>query len=178
MATSRGLLLASGSLAGRYVCGDTLTQHCIERREDHDLRRTFLFGSFGAVMGAPAYFFFSEFPQRVLAPRLASRWQLVMTMIAIDGSIFMPLVYLPTFYTFREAVYSKHTDVQSLVVGSCSYWRRHVSTDMTAASPLLVCSDVLMFTAIPAMWRVPFISGVGMLWVVYISLKRGSQDAV
>ena len=46
-----------GSLAGRYVLGDGLTQRLLERRE-HDWRRSCLFGSFGAVMGAPAYLFY------------------------------------------------------------------------------------------------------------------------
>ena len=49
--------LCQGSLAGRYVLGDGLTQRLLERRE-HDWRRSCLFGSFGAVMGAPAYLFY------------------------------------------------------------------------------------------------------------------------
>ncbi|CAE7728213.1 unnamed protein product [Symbiodinium sp. CCMP2456] len=101
----RGLAYAS-SLAGRYVLGDGLTQRLLERRE-HDWRRSCLFGSFGAVMGAPAYLFYAEFPTRVLSKLVEGRWRMVAAMIGVDALIFMPLVYLPCFYTFREAIYNR-----------------------------------------------------------------------
>ncbi|CAE7790434.1 unnamed protein product [Symbiodinium sp. CCMP2592] len=102
----RGLAYASGSLAGRYVLGDGLTQRLLERRE-HDWRRSCLFGSFGAVMGAPAYLFYAEFPTRVLSKLVEGRWRMVAAMIGVDALVFMPLVYLPCFYTFREAIYNR-----------------------------------------------------------------------
>eukprot|EP00439_Symbiodinium_sp_Y106_P084448 s529_g25.t1 len=102
----RGLAYASGSLAGRYVLGDGLTQRLLERRE-HDWRRSCLFGSFGAVMGAPAYLFYAEFPTRVLSKLVEGRWRMVAAMIGVDAIVFMPLVYLPCFYTFREAIYHR-----------------------------------------------------------------------
>eukprot|EP00439_Symbiodinium_sp_Y106_P084476 s529_g25.t2 len=96
----------SSSLAGRYVLGDGLTQRLLERRE-HDWRRSCLFGSFGAVMGAPAYLFYAEFPTRVLSKLVEGRWRMVAAMIGVDAIVFMPLVYLPCFYTFREAIYHR-----------------------------------------------------------------------
>ena len=57
----RGFLLASGSLACRYFVGDSLTQRCIER-QPYDWRRAWLFTSFGATMGGPAYLFYVPWP--------------------------------------------------------------------------------------------------------------------
>ena len=170
------LAVASGSLASRYILGDTFTQFVLEGRDSQDMRRTFLFASFGAVMGIPAYMFFAEFPQRILIPRVSSKMKLIVSMICCDAVVFVPLVYLPTFYLFREAIYSQPSSLGALLASSHGYWKIHVKEDLIAASPLLVSTDILMFSAIPPVWRVPFISTVGMVWVIYISLKRGSSD--
>lgn len=147
-----------------------MTQQIIEGRKDHDWRRTLLFGSFGATMGVPAYLFYAEFPARAIAPLVATRWKLIVSMICVDWAVFLPLVYLPTFYGFRQAIYKdSEASLQE-------YWRRHVLTDLAAATPLLVSSDVAMFTKVPARWRVPFLSAIGLVWVVYISLARGSRE--
>ncbi|CAJ1351463.1 unnamed protein product [Effrenium voratum] len=170
----RGFAIASGSLGGRYLLGDALTQRFIERKEQIDLRRSGLFSSFGLVMGFPAYLFYAQFP-RVLERHFPVRWKLI-ALIAVDWAVFLPLVYLPVFYTFREAIYNSHGDGRQLLAAAGAYWARSVASDLSAATPLLVTSDVVMFTALPGMWRVPFLSSIGLIWVVYISLKRGSPD--
>ncbi|CAL1138393.1 unnamed protein product [Cladocopium goreaui] len=175
MSSLRGFALAAGSLSARYLLGDALTQRCIERRQAHDLRRALLFGSFGATMGGPAYLFYAHVPAQ-LSRVVVGKWRMVAAMIAVDWAVFMPLIYLPVFYTFREAVYSRPPSCIALATGACSFWAQHVGSDLTAATPLLVTSDVVMFTALPAMWRVPFLSSIGLLWVIYISLKRGSSE--
>ena len=42
------------------------------------------------------------------SPAEVGKWRMVAAMIAVDWAVFMPLIYLPVFYTFREAVYSRH----------------------------------------------------------------------
>eukprot|EP00913_Durusdinium_trenchii_P010134 g9503.t1 len=150
--------VASGSLAGRYLLGDTLTQRCIEQRQEHDRRRAALFGLFGLVMGGPAYLFYAHVPAQ-LGRWVEGKWKLCQ-----DWVFFMPLIYLPVFYTFREAAYSRPTSCRSLCDSSLRFWAAHVTSDLCAATPLLVTSDVVMFTALPAFWRVPFLSSIGLLW--------------
>eukprot|EP00435_Cladocopium_sp_Y103_P014410 s3330_g3.t1 len=107
----------------------------------HDARRALLFGTFGATMGGPAYLFYAHVPAK-LSRVVVGKWRMVAAMIAVDWAVFMPLIYLPVFYTFREAVYSRPASCGALATGAYAFWAQHVRSDLAAATPLLVTSDV------------------------------------
>ena len=47
---------------------------------------------------------------------------------------------------FLQKSLVRHANGRELAAASYSFWAAHITSDLTAATPLLVTSDVVMFT--------------------------------
>ena len=95
---------------------------------------------------------------------------------AADMIVHSPLVYFPIFYIFKGFVYEKCVSVDVVKQQLYQYFVINFREDMIDLYKVWGPTIFLMFAVIPIQYRVPWISTIGILWAIIISLKRGEKD--
>ena len=92
-------------------------------------------------------------------------------MVLFDLFVHLPLIYFPTFYVFKEAVYSASFDPSKLVVDGLTKWKNNFAEDWQATLKVWGPSDCIQFV-LPIWMRMPFRHVVSFFWTAYVSFTR------
>ncbi|KAJ8600898.1 hypothetical protein CTAYLR_007000 [Chrysophaeum taylorii] len=159
--------------AKNSVC-DAVVQLC-EQKQRFDFRRNATFAVFGVGwVGAGQYWLFNRIYPWVL-PGLASRRPgSVAAVTLVDNLGHIPFVYLPVFYTVREVAHGNYGEFLSVALGS---WRHNFAEDVGLQAAIFVPAQVFNFAVNPPHLRVPFLVGVGVVWVSLLSHFRGDHPS-
>ena len=95
-----------------------------------------------------------------------------------DMTIHSPLFYFPIFYIFKGFVYEKSVSIKVIKQQLYQYFVINFKEDMIDLYKVWLPTIAFMFAAIPIQYRVPWISTIGILWAVILSLKRGEADII
>eukprot|EP01084_Bolivina_argentea_P065435 119272_1 len=174
------LILATSIATIKSGVCDWIAQCIIEKRDldTFNWSRFALFGLFG--------FFYCGFVQygiyNKLYPMLFKHMKKGFirnfTNTITDMSIHSTLFYFPAFYIFKGFVYEGNISINIVKQQLYQYFGINFKADMIDLYKVWFPTIFLMFTVIPIQYRVPWISFVGSLWAVILSLKRGDADNV
>lgn len=158
------------------VC-DALVQLGTEGKVD--LRRNLTFVAFGfGWVGAGQFFLFNRLYPRLFSNLLASNpdAKTVAAVTILDNFVHIPLLYLPIFYATRE-VATTTKPLRDTVEGAISCYKRNFIDDVLMQAGIFVPAQAFNFALNPPHLRVPFLVGVGVLWVSLLSFFRGDREA-
>ncbi|GAB5366336.1 hypothetical protein AAMO2058_001135300 [Amorphochlora amoebiformis] len=170
---------------------DILTQIQFERRETIDYNRLRVFTIFGFFyLGGCQYFLYNKlmpwcFPRAVAFTRMSMNEKLtdVRGMMQVIGQVFLdlgvhiPFVYMPAYYTLKEAILS-HDDgpILDKIKAGLTKYRKNLSEDWAAALKIWIPADLINFGLMPMHMRLPFMAFVSFGWTCLLSFMRGAGD--
>mmetsp|Transcript_22618 Transcript_22618/g.72791 ORF Transcript_22618/g.72791 Transcript_22618/m.72791 type:complete len:185 (-) Transcript_22618:148-702(-) len=165
------VLLACGSAGVKNGVCDVVVQVGVEGKAELDWRRTLTFLMFGVSwVGGGQYVLFTKVYPR-LFPGLPGAWSVV-GVTFVDNFLHIPLLYLPLFYATREFATTSKLDLST----AARKWRRNLTEDVTLQAGIFVPAQAFNFFVNPPHLRVPFIVGVGVLWIGVLSYVRGDNN--
>lgn len=143
-----------------------------------DVRRNATFVFFGlSWVGAGQYYLFNRlYPQ--LFPTLNSNasFVTVASVTIFDNFVHIPCLYLPIFYATREIAFSHDIPGPRTVEGALTAYRSNFFDDVFMQAGIFVPAQAFNFAVNPPHLRVPFLVGVGVLWVSLLSYFRGDPE--
>ncbi|KAL1521898.1 hypothetical protein AB1Y20_021549 [Prymnesium parvum] len=165
---------ASLALGCKYCAGDLIAQNAASRERELDRRRAGYFFGFGCYYGVVNY---AVFRALAMSAWPAAPWPKALFSACFDGLVHVPLSFYPQFYFVREVVTSseRRTLRQHFEVGLRKYatnWRE----DILASAAVFVPLGIANFRYVPLVWRTPFLSLIGMVFPIVLSLQRGATD--
>ena len=204
------VLAASLTLSSKYGAADALTQHVsISNQDDKDskdqqldLKRSFLFWSFGFVYGAINYRVFKLFTVFNLSP---------IKMAMADTLVHVPCVLMPVFYACKSFIVEEEISAENTRAGLTN-WRDNLVEDYKMCVAVWGPIDLVMFSYVPLhlvsacfapcfglravsgvlsiqfpyftlpplplpCQRTPFLSVVGFIFPCLLSMRRGSTGS-
>ena len=81
--------------------------------------------------------------------------------------------YFPIFYVFKGFVYQRNVSLDIIKQQLHQYFAVNFNEDVSALFKLWTPAIFLMFAAVPIQHRISWISSVGIVWAIILSLKRG-----
>merc|ERR1719464_2571326 len=85
------------------------------------------------------------------------------------------LFYFPIFYVFKGFVYEKNVSLEIIKRQLFQYFVVNFNEDVIALFKVWTPTMFFMFAAVPLQYRVSWISAVGVVWAIILSLKRGDE---
>lgn len=168
---------------------DLMAQCVIERKplSEVDWKRNLVFCLFGAAyLGGFQYLYQVNVFKRVFSNAEAFTKQTMLAKLK-DGPGLLALaaqcvadltilvfIYLPTFYVFKESVFSDTWNMQDWVSTGVSKYQNNFSSDATATISVWGPVDVVCFSA-PMYLRLPLRHVISFFWTAYLSFIRGSK---
>lgn len=181
--------------SGKTAFADASVQLTVERREHLDLARLATFSTFGFVwMGAFQYMLFVKFFQGYLFPSAAAFAAKpllqkardprgcfnVLMQVAIDQGIHMPFLFLPVFYSLKEALQGDAAEQEahgsSIFRTAISKWRNNFAQDCLACWTIWVPAQLINFSFMPSHLRVPFVAMCSLAYTAVLSITRGNME--
>eukprot|EP00941_MAST-03F_sp_MAST-3F-sp1_P005333 g5333.t1 len=173
--------------SSRYFIGDGVVQ-CFEnyKKPVHlrstpdgsliDFRRSVIFGIFGVLYGGGlGHFFYTKvYPwasQGAVATAL------------FDVLIQCPFLYMPLYYCTKQFVVDRllpatsQKPLQNSLVGAYDRWKRNFAMDLRNLMVVWLPLHTVNFYFIPVRYRMAFMSGAGIFWVMLLSATRGSLSS-
>jgi len=165
---------------------DLIVQKYVEKAEEIDWRRNFVFCAFGvSYLGAWQYLLFvkmipkivpgaASFAAKSIRDKLKDPVGLRGLVIQnfIENGINNPLLYFPIFYTLKEYI-----EGGKLENGIRKY-RAHMWEDLSAIWSVWVPAQFINFAFSPMWFRVPFVACVSAGWTAYVSFVRGAKEVL
>merc|ERR1712078_586606 len=94
--------------------------------------------------------------------------------LATDMLIHFPFIYYPVFYACQETI-SSLNEHRNLDFGRArARWIEMFRDDMVACCSFWGPVNAINFTVSPYHLRVPFVAGVGFIWLAILSAMRGA----
>ena len=168
---------------------DLVAQCAIERKSfsEIDWKRNAVFCLFGAAyLGCFQYWyqvnvFKRLFPnvERFTSQPWAAKLSDVPGLISLAGQCaidigVLSLLYLPTFYCFKEFVYSDSWSPMGWFTGGTSKWMNNFSKDVPDVFKVWLPADLVCFS-VPLFLRLPVRHVVSFVWTAYLSFVRGAK---
>ena len=153
-----------------------------------DWRRNAVFCVFGSVyLGGFQYWLMinkfkvwfptaTSFASKSLAMKLKDKAGLLdaAKMVVFDICIHMPLMYFPSFYFCKEAVFGDSLNPVDMARSGVTKYYGNAKEDVTAMVKLWLPADCVQFM-LPMHVRLPFRHIVSFFWTAYVSFTRGSK---
>lgn len=93
-------------------------------------------------------------------------------MVVFDLFVHLPLIYFPTFYVFKEFVYTPGNPVKCASDG-LTKWKGNFGEDWIATLKIWGPADCIQFGGFLPIWsRMPFRHIVSFFWTAYVSYSR------
>jgi len=156
---------------------DFLVQKYLDNKIEIDWKRTQVFFLFGSLyVGGFQYVLFSKFIPRIWPMNGSLRN--ILSASAFDNFVHIPFLYLPLFYTIREAVntYSEGTGPKSWAQGALSKYGQNFWPDNMVGWKLYIPAHFVTFGLLPVHLRVPWVCSVGCIYICTISFLRGNFE--
>jgi len=168
---------------------DLLAQVALEKKKlsDVDWQRNMLFCLFGFVyLGAFQYWYQVNIFKRLFpsVERFTSQsWGAKLTdvpgLLALAGQTVLDVgvlscIYLPTFYVFKAAVFSKTFSLNAWVTSGLSNCSKNWSSDAYDVLRVWAPADLICFS-VPLWLRLPVRHIVSFVWTAYLSFVRGGK---
>eukprot|EP00980_Cylindrotheca_fusiformis_P009164 scaffold1996_cov127-Cylindrotheca_fusiformis.AAC.1 len=96
-------------------------------------------------------------------------------MVLFDLTIHLPILYFPTYYTFKELVGGHSWNPIDWVKDGVGKYAGNAKEDLTAMLQLWGPSDCIQFV-LPVHIRLPFRHVVSFFWTAYVSFTRGALE--
>jgi hypothetical protein len=148
--------------------------------------RTFLFLTFGAIyLGGFQYFYqvnifkklfdVDKFTSQSWSDKLndVEGLKALAAQTALDLFV-LTLVYLPTFYVFKEGVFSGSMDPTVWMSSGIEKWQQNFSKDELDLIRVWMPADLVCFS-VPLYLRLPVRHVVSFMWTAYLSFVRGGH---
>ena len=174
LAARRPMMVGAATATVKTTAADVLVQTALEGRriEQLDTRRTLVFTIFGGCwMGVGQY---------LLYCRLFEWWVPGTTALAsaskaaLDQLVHVPLLYFPIFYSVDALLQGAWT--RGLNEG-VAHMRAKLETELwpslKANWSLWLPASFVGFKLVPAHLRIPYVSGVSMVWTTIMSIMQG-----
>jgi len=186
-AFTRHPFITGVGLAGfKSAACDAGVQKLVEKREQLDLRRVTVFGSFGLIFaGAWQYLLFVKIMPRIVPGATAfiekplraklQDWpgmRGVLIQNFIENGINNPILFFPIFYSLKEFIEGGN------VKEGLAKYKLHYKEDVIAIWKLWIPAQLFNFAFSPMWLRVPFVAFVSAFWTSYISITRGAPESV
>lgn len=94
----------------------------------------------------------------------------------VDMVFHSTFFYFPIFYIFKGFVYERSISIDIIKQQLHQYFMINFKEDMIDLYKIWLPTIFLMFYVIPMQYRVPWISTIGIVWAILLSLKRGDAD--
>lgn len=148
--------------------------------------RTFLFLTFGAIYSGGFQYFYqvNVFKKLFDVDKFTSQsWsdkskdveglKALGAQTALDLFV-LTLVYLPTFYVFKEGVFSGSMDPSVWMSSGIEKWQQNFSKDELDLIRVWMPADLVCFS-VPLYLRMPVRHIVSFMWTAYLSFVRGGH---
>mmetsp|Transcript_16833 Transcript_16833/g.31881 ORF Transcript_16833/g.31881 Transcript_16833/m.31881 type:complete len:311 (-) Transcript_16833:2493-3425(-) len=148
--------------------------------------RTFLFLTFGAIYSGGFQYFYqvNVFKKLFDVDKFTSQsWldkskdveglKALGAQTALDLFV-LTLVYLPTFYVFKEGVFSGSNDPSFWMRSGIEKWQQNFSKDELDLIRVWMPADLICFS-VPLYLRMPVRHIVSFMWTAYLSFVRGGH---
>ena len=184
------LAFGIGLSAIKTSAADAMAQLWIEKRDQLDRRRTFVFGAWGALyLGGVQYFVYVHLFSRVLFPsaatfvakplseRLRDRvgQVVVLKQVALDQFIHHPFILFPAFYCVKEFIEGGALGFSQCELALNKY-QQNFREDCMVCWRTWVPTFLINFSVCPIWARVPFVAVVSLGYMTYWSFLRGSPQ--
>ncbi len=188
----------------KTVAADLIVQLAVQKQE-WDPRRTALFGAFGLIyQGAAQYVVVNIVIERTvnaLFPGQTTR--AVVAKCAVMNGLADPLLFLPTFYIFKETIHRAHMpDLSTVrrplqqrvipatrhpnpnpnlscpqVSGALAKYRQNCLLDIRNSWMVWIPGHTVTYGMMPPAFRLPWMSFLSFGYVGLLSVTRGTMDA-
>lgn len=178
------IMIASTKTAAADLMAQVVIAHTPISSIEWD--RTFLFLTFGAIyLGGFQYFYqvnvfkklfdVDKFTSQSWSDKLkdAQGLKALGAQTALDLFV-LTLVYLPTFYVFKEGVFSGSMDPTVWMSSGIDKWQQNFSKDELDLIRVWMPADLVCFS-VPLYLRLPVRHVVSFMWTAYLSFVRGGH---
>lgn len=160
----------------KTVTADLVVQKFIEQQE-WDARRTALFGLFGCIyQGGVQYYLVNGLIEPLFPGRNARN---VCLKILSMNLVADPVLFLPTFYCFKEVLVERKVNLD-IVAAALSRYYENCFTDWFNTWSVWFPGHAVTYAVCPPAFRIPWMSFVSFGYVGVLSFTRGqmmSSDA-
>ena len=168
------LLVSSTFTSGKAMAADLFIQTQVEKCDRVDRKRVLLFGSFGLFyQGMFQYWMYNKLFERLFPGTGVKN---VIKKVAITNLFCDPVLFFPTFYTFREMLDRGHFEASCVTDGLTAY-SRNITEDVRNSWAIWVPAHAVTYGIIPTHFRMPWIACVSFGYVGLLSYTRGSYEA-
>ena len=145
----------------------------------YNARRGAAFAFFGVVyLGVvQQQIYYRWFPWLLSKMALRSPTGKALVQVALDQVGVFPLIYFPLFYAIQGAVHSENGNPVDGLLTGLQRCKVNLREDCVAAWSVWAPVQLVNFALVPRHWRAPFVSGTGLIWTAYLSMKRGTAVA-
>ena len=179
--------------ACKTAAADYIAQTVIERREQVDRRRNFIFFLWGAgYLGGVQYFVYVQLFARTLFPSAAAfaakplpakladipGQRIMLSQVALDQFVHHPAVLFPCFYTMKEFVEGGGEIGSQMVSKALVNYQRNLVEDCLVCWKVWIPTFIINFSFCPLWARVPFVAVVSMGFMTYFSVLRGAPQSL
>lgn len=173
IAKAKPLMTAFVTSGLKTSAADMFAQKVIERREEVDWKRHFIFVTFGfCYLGGFQYYLYNVKFTQLCAPLTASFGHKAVSPLKtfLDQGIHHPFIYFPTFYTMKTAIEGKPLSV------AWYKYKAEIWDGCKACWTVWVPAQLFNFAFVPRHFRVPFVALVSFAWTIIFSTMQGNFD--
>ena len=189
----------------KTVAADLIVQLAVQKQE-WDPRRTALFGAFGFIyQGAAQYVVVNIVIERTVNALFPGMTQRVVAKCAVMNGLADPLLFLPTFYIFKETIHranmpdlstvrparcssvhvpaTRHPNpdpnrnLSYQVSGALAKYRQNCLVDIRNSWMVWIPGHIVTYGMMPPAFRLPWMSCLSFGYVGLLSVTRGTMEA-